>query len=151
MKLRWLAAGAVALASLGGAAAVTMNTGPAPARTPTTADWLNQGGSQIIRRLADDFTALGPADKASDLPAMTTGCRHLLSDVRVAQADPTIPDAAAQKLWASALDSYAHGATDCADGSQASNYTLIIRAAQEINGGSADIAQVARLLRVAPI
>ena len=148
MKMRWLIIGGIALAGVGGvtATAVSLTSAPAPVRTATPGDWLHQGGSRLLRTLGDDFTALGVADRTWDLPSMALGCRHLLADVRTAQADPVIPNPKTQKLWAEALDSFAHGATDCANGAAASDYALIIRASTEIERGSADINQVSRLL-----
>jgi hypothetical protein len=73
-------------------------------------------------------------------------CCHLLVNVGTARAFAAIPEATAQHMWVSALDSYARGGLDCAHGADAHNCGMVARAFNEFDAGTVTVrALTARL------
>ncbi len=150
------AVGMNGIASASGVGGVIASSGsttsdpPDPALAQAVAKWVTGGGEADLTKLGTDFKSLEDAANASDLPQMSASCQQLQGDVQTAQKYAPIPDAAAQKNWASALALYARGAADCVSGADASNSQMLTKASHEITAGSAELDKVtARLAAIA--
>ena len=131
-------------------AAAPATAQPTPTLVVEVAAWVAKGGEKQLTTLGTDFGALEKAANAADMTTMGAGCVQLREDVQSAQAYAPIPDASAQRNWAAALAAYERGATDCVNGTGASNVDMITQAANEIMAGSASLDKVtARLNEIA--
>lgn len=120
---------------------------PDPAVVAAVAKWVTAGGSANLTTLGTDFTKLEAAADSEDLAQMGASCQQLLVDVKAAQAYDPIPDPAAEKNWANALDLYAEGAADCAAGAQRTDVDMIARASNEIVAGTGALDKVTTRLK----
>lgn len=127
---------------------------PTPTPTPTAthapadpklvaaiADWFTKGGDKRVTALQKDFEAIATAAGATDVAAVKAGCTTLKTDVDKAQAYAPLPDAAAQKSWAAALDLYEKAAVDCVAGADKQDATLLLKANDEMIKGSEELTK----------
>jgi hypothetical protein len=119
---------------------------PDPALAVAVAKWVVNGGEDELKALAADFDGLVKAADSDDLPTISLSCSQLENDVASAQAYDPIPDPQAEHNWANALEQYSRGATDCVDGANNSDASMITQASTEITNGSKDLDQVTKRL-----
>jgi len=105
-----LATGAVVVVA-GAALGIGVSTTSGARTQPrlTVSGWLHDGGSQLMKTLGDDFTALKGPDQSLDLSKMDAGCLTPRADVRAAQAYAAVPDATIEIDWTQALAQFAAG------------------------------------------
>ncbi|NUT36462.1 MAG: hypothetical protein HOV79_25695 [Hamadaea sp.] len=121
---------------------------PSPAHSPADpklvaaiGDWFTKGGDKRVAALQKDFETIATAAGATDVTAVKTGCTTLKTDVDKAQAYAPLPDAAAQKSWAAALDLYEKAALDCVAGAEKQDPTLLLKANDEMIQGSEQLTK----------
>jgi len=108
----------------------------------TTADqvavWYTDYGKAEIALLANALEAIGHTTTPAQ---QVVACGSLKTAVLTAQADPRVPDPAAQPWLAQALTQYEQGATNCQAGARTGNTAESNEAASEIRLAEADITQ----------
>jgi hypothetical protein len=104
-------------------------------------EWFVNGGQAELDLLAARVDAVGLAARTT-YAALGKACSGLATAVMTAQADPPIPDPAAEVLLTKALDEFGKAAAICETGAAAHSRTLVNEAAVPIRTATTDIGQV---------
>jgi hypothetical protein len=114
---------------------------PSSASTEDQAsEWFVNGGQAELNLLAARVDAVGLAARTT-YAALGKACSGLATAVMTAQADPPIPDPAAEAWLTKALDEFGKAATICERGAAAHSRTLLNEAAGPIRTATTDISQ----------
>ncbi|GAA1379245.1 hypothetical protein GCM10009613_01620 [Pseudonocardia kongjuensis] len=114
--------------------------GPAAAASAAITEWRDGGGQVRVTRITEDLAAI---TRAADLATMRDACRDLRDDVATARAYPPIPDPRAQASWGAGLDAGADAARNCVAGASLGDAGLLGAAADDLDGMSGHLADVA--------
>lgn len=132
-------ASALTLAALAASTALVLLASPAYAATPTDdtiGAWGSDGGLDHMHTLTVDLGAVGTAATNRDWPTLAANCAQLRTDTESLQAYRGVPDGEAETHLAASLAQFARASTDCADGVQVSNGSLLTQSAGELTAGS---------------
>lgn len=111
-------------------------------------DWRDSGGLEHINTVGKDFGAVSAAATAADVTGVHIACMSLLTDVHAAQRFKSVPDAEAQRDWASALSQSEASATDCMNATQTPfDAALLEKSTAEANGATTELAAGAERIR----
>ena len=102
--------------------------------------WFVNGGQAELDLLAARVHAVGLA--TTTYAALGKACSALATAVRTAQADPPIPDPAAQVWLTKALNEFGKAAAICATGSASHSLAVVNEAAVPMHTATTDIKQV---------
>jgi hypothetical protein len=112
--------------------------------------WYASGGQRILVRLSASLNAVAAADQAAaggSLAGMTTACSSLTGALTAAEAATPIPDHNAAKWFARALARHQQGAADCQAGIQATDPSLITKAATVVLAGTRDLRRASKAIK----
>ncbi len=123
---------------------------PPSSKQSSVASWQSGTGGHDLTAVSNWLGDALQAGGIKQYAPMKSGCTHLASSVAAAQAAPRIPDAAMQKLYATALSQLAKGAADCRTALSLSpngeetvqahvDATTLHQATTELSAGATDI------------
>jgi hypothetical protein len=112
--------------------------------------WDAGSGGAALAAVSNQFGNAMQAGGVREYVEMKRACLKLAASVKTAQAEPPIPDAAMQELYAKALSMLVNGASDCVaaiseqpDGDEynvtTENPTMLHTAMSALSGGSKDL------------
>jgi hypothetical protein len=90
----------------------------------------------LLQELVSDFSRVSLAAREDDFGAARAACQQLHNDVGLAQATEHIPQPVDQQAWATALRDYSSGASECVNGVEAQNTSLIGQAEADMLSGT---------------
>lgn len=136
---------AVASAAVAGTGAyfVSASNRPHRASPAELQGWYLLGGSDRLDALSTDLERVTKGADRNDFPYLRAACVFTQPDVAAAQAYAPIPDAAIQKAWAAALDSYSKAMTDCIAGADKEDPVVIGRMSLELSTASSYLRDAA--------
>jgi len=108
-------------------------TAPSPAAQVGL--WYQQYGS-IFTTLGNDLNNVSAASGGSDINAAQSACQTLAADIQTAQSYPAIPDAQTAADWSTVLSDEGSAATDCVNGIQNNDPSLVTQGATEMVQGN---------------
>jgi hypothetical protein len=110
-------------------------------------DWWTGGGQDRESAISKDYTDMGTAATATDIPGLGTACASLQSDVEAAQAYGGVPDTVAQADWSTALAQSARAATDCIAFTRNLDAGLLTQSGQELSASTAALNKVTERIK----
>ncbi len=100
--------------------------------------WDSQYGG-VFNTLQGDFSTISKDSSNPDTSVILGDCQQLQLDVTDAQNKPAIPDPTIEQHWSSALSYMNSASTDCVDGINNNDSTLINKSASEITQATTEM------------
>jgi hypothetical protein len=109
--------------------------------------WNSGPGRTGLNRLHSRLVDVTGQAQAEDVAGLGRACVKLAAAVTAAQADPPIPDPAAQRWYTRALAQFGKAAADCQAGTDSQDVTMIDKSGTALTAGAGDLANATTAIR----